>query len=91
MRFWPVAGADDTALRAANEEVQAAFAYQQPGLLRRTVARSAEGEWLVVTLWRTNAEAEEAAERFGADPATEPLRRLIDPQSVSVSRYDELG
>jgi hypothetical protein len=91
MRFRTIPGTVSEAVREADAAVQVDFAYQQPGLLRRTTARSADGEWVVVSVWRTSADAEAAERRFAADPTTERLRALIDQGSLSVSRYDELS
>ena len=51
---------DDDALRAADARMQTDFAYQQPGMLRRTTARGDGGEWCVVTLWESAAAAANA-------------------------------
>ena len=36
-----------------NADYQQRFAYQQDGLLRRTVASGLEGEWVAITFWRS--------------------------------------
>src|SRR5262245_44247260 len=43
-------GADEAGFRAADQRLQTEFAYQQPGLLRRTTATGDDG-WIVVDLW----------------------------------------
>ena len=81
---------DDDALRAADARMQTDFAYQQPGMLRRTTARGDNGDWCVVTLWesldaavkaRTAAEADETASAFWA---------LVDADSVRIQRFTPL-
>lgn len=60
------------------------MAYHQPGLRRRTTARGDNGDWLTVTLWGTDAEAD------AAPPSNAALDDLVDPASVVVRRYVEL-
>ena len=43
---------------ALDRRLQTEVAYQQPGLLRRTTARGEDGSWLVIQLWRSDAEVE---------------------------------
>ncbi|HXQ74976.1 MAG TPA: hypothetical protein VN791_00670 [Acidimicrobiales bacterium] len=64
MTFRLSPGADEEAFRAADGEVQSDFAYQQPGLLRRTTARGADGGWIVIDLWRSDAAATVRTERY---------------------------
>src|SRR6516164_3503392 len=68
MRFRLVEGADVAGFRAADARLQTAFAYQQPGLLRRTTARSSDGGWVVIDIWRAAADADACEARWSADP-----------------------
>src|ERR1043165_8094365 len=61
------AGRDDAFL-AADRDVQTAFFYQQPGLVRRTTARSPDGDWLVVTVWVSAEHARAADEQSKTHP-----------------------
>jgi hypothetical protein len=74
----------------ADARAQTEFAYQQPGLLRRTTARRGEGEWLVVTLWASHHHAEAADAAARHHPAAQALQALIDGASASVRRYATL-
>ena len=78
------AGADPDAWLQADQEAQA-VAHVQPGLLRRTTARAADGSgsWLVVELWRSEADADARA----PDPAAD----WADPATVTVERYVDIG
>lgn len=58
LTFRLVAGADEDDFLAADRAVQTELIPNQPGFARRTVARSAEGEWVVVTLWSSPEDAE---------------------------------
>jgi hypothetical protein len=88
--FRLAAGADDEAFRAADTRVQSDFAYRQDGLLRRTTARSAEGAWVVIDLWRSADAADAAAARRAGDPATEAFASFVDTATVETHRYDTL-
>lgn len=50
----PAAAEDD--VLALNDRYQEAVAYQTPGMLRRTVARDAGGEWIEMLLWADDAD-----------------------------------
>lgn len=76
--------ADEAAFRAADARAQTEIAYQQPGLARRTTARSDDGEWAVVTLWATAAQAD------AATPVIDALVAFIDAGSLRVARYEPL-
>jgi len=87
MRFRLAEGADPAEFLAADRRLQTEFAYRQPGLLRRTLARGDEGEWLVIDLWRSDADADRCAEVWEGHPVTTAFMALVDGESVSVARY----
>jgi hypothetical protein len=91
MRFRLRPGGDEGAFLAADRRVQEDFAYQQPGLLRRTTARGADGSWIVIDLWRSAADADACDARWERDPLAQAFMALIDRQSVTVERYQPLG
>ncbi len=91
MRFRLPAGADEAAFLAADRRVQQEFAYQQPGLLRRTTARGEDGGWIVIDLWRSAADADACDARWEHDEPTQAFMGLLDRSSVSTERYQELG
>ncbi len=88
--FRPRADADPAALRAADAAVQA-FAHRRPGIVRRTVAVGADGEWLVLSLWQDLAAAEGAADAAVDDPACAAFIALAQPTDFAVRRYEDLG
>lgn len=90
MRFRLRSGIDEAAFRQADARLQTEFAYRQPGLARRTTARGADGEWIVIDLWRSAADAEACASRWDADPAVASFMALVDAGSVRTERYREL-
>jgi hypothetical protein len=84
LTFRLAAGTDDAAFRALDARVQQEIAYHQAGLVRRTTARSDDGEWLVSTIWQSAAHAD------AATAVREALLPLIDPATVRSTRYVEL-
>lgn len=72
---------------AANERMQTEFVYQQPGFVRRTTARSEDGEWLVIGIWGSQAEAAAAGRLAQDDEISRVANGMVDPASVSVKRF----
>lgn len=83
-------GADESQFRAVDQRVQTDFAYQQPGLLRRTTARGPHGDWLVVDLWASEQEADAMSARWDAAPLPAEFMSYVDAASVDVRRYTPL-
>lgn len=81
---------DEAGFLEADRRAQTEFAYQQPGLLRRTAARGQDGDWIVIVLWRSERDANAAAARSGSHPATSDLEALLDRTSVRRHRYAAL-
>lgn len=87
MRFRLRPDADEESFRTLEARVQTELVYQQPGLLRRTVAKSADGEWIVIEIWLTEGHAGAfAADREGAPLYTRYLSH-IDSSTVWTNRY----
>lgn len=91
MTFRLAPGADKAEFLVADGEVQSDFAYQQAGLLRRTTAHSADGTWIVIDLWRSDADADAVAARWGQDPLTARFMSFVDAATVTTARYRTLG
>lgn len=91
MRFRLRPGGDEAAFLAADRRVQEDFAYQQPGLLRRTTARSTDGNWIVIDLWRSAADADACDARWEHDPVAQEFMALVDQSSVAVQRFQPLS
>lgn len=87
MRFRLLAGIGDDEFLAADQRLQTAFAYQQPGMLRRTTARDQHDEWLVIDHWRSAGDADACAERWEHDAIAQSFMKLIDRGSVRVQRF----
>jgi len=84
-RLAPDADAGD--FLRADRDVQTELYSPAPGFLRRTTARGADGEWAVVTLWRSEADADAVD---AGHPTARALATLVEPTSVAVRRYTPL-
>lgn len=83
-------GVDEDAFLEADRRMQTEFAYAQPGLVRRTTARGADDDWLVLTLWGSSEDADGAAARAEEDDVARAFADLIEETSVQVHRYAAL-
>lgn len=57
-RFTLRPGTTDGEFRTVNDRFQEDVAYQSAGLLRRTVAASADGSWIDIRLWTDDSACE---------------------------------
>jgi hypothetical protein len=83
-------GTEEAAFLAADRRVQTEFTYQQPGVVRRTTARGADGDWIVVVFWGTGDDADLAAARATDHPSVLEFVSLLDETSVERRRYGTL-
>ena len=90
MRFRLSSGADESAFAEVDKRVQTVFAYQQPGLIRRTAAHGDDGSWIVIDLWRSKEDADSCAEIWGDDPVTAAFMAFVDESTVQIERYQSL-
>lgn len=94
MTFRLAPGADRDEFLAVDKRLQSDFAYQQPGLVRRTLGRGRgdrDGEWLVIDLWRSRADADAASAAWDEDPTAQQFMALVDRDSVDIRRYTDFG
>jgi len=87
MTFRLKPAADQAAFLEADRRVQTEFAYHQPGLARRTTARSDDAAWVVIDIWRSAADADACAQRWDDDPVVAGFMALIDETSVTTQRF----
>lgn len=87
MQFRLRAGTVIDEFLTADQRLQTEFAYQQPGLLRRTLAQSEDGEWLVIDHWRSAAEADACAECWDENDVAQAFMSMVDRDSVRVKRF----
>jgi hypothetical protein len=89
-RFRLAAGKDEDEFIQADKALQEDFAYQQPGLLRRTTAKADDDTWMVIDLWASAGDADACEARWAADPVVQDFMRHVDPDSVTTERFREL-
>src|SRR5271165_1162521 len=82
MNFRLAPGADEEEFKAADRRVQTRFAYRQAGLLRRTTARSDDGDWVVIALWRTEGDADASGERWRVDEDAGEFMSFVHDRSA---------
>jgi heme-degrading monooxygenase HmoA len=90
LTFRLAAGTDESAFLDADRKVQTDFIPNLPGFVRRTTARGDGGEWLVVTLWGSAEAADAATDQAVTAPEPSAFMALVDPASVTVTRYATL-
>jgi hypothetical protein len=83
-------GQDEAAFLEADLTAQTEFFYRQPGIIRRTLARGPEDEWLALTLWSSSDAAAAAAEASHDDHNVAPALACIDRSSVTAKSYAAL-
>ena len=88
--FRLVSDADGEAFRAADRTVQTRFAYRQAGLLRRTTATGRDGEWVVISLWSDEADADAARRRWDDDGDAAEFLAFVDRTTLRSQRFDTL-
>ena len=88
--FRLIDSADRTAFLEADHRFQSEVVPRQPGFLRRTTARGTDGEWCVVTLWASMADAESSAASARAHTRTAELFAHVDAASIEVRRYESI-
>ena len=88
--FRLLSDADEAAFLDADHRFQAEVVPRQRGFVRRTTARGADGEWLVVTLWASKADAASSTANADGHPRTAELFAFVDTSSVQVQRYESL-
>jgi len=90
MAFNLADGVTDSEFRIADSALQMRFAYQQPGIIRRTTGRAEDGAWLVMTLWSSHAQADASDSAGVDDDRVSRFKSMIDLQTVRVKRFDTL-
>jgi hypothetical protein len=91
MSFRLRSAVDEATFIEADRRVQTEFAYHQPGLLRRTTARSDDGQWIVVDLWQSGTDADASTDRWDGDPIAAEFVALVEERTVQTQRFATLG
>ena len=91
MTFRLLPGTNDELFIAADALVQSDFAYQQLGIVRRTIARADDETWLIHTIWASDDAANAAAEAFAASDLGSDFLALIDEATIDISTFIPAG
>lgn len=83
-------GVDEADFLDADRRVQTDFIPTLPGFMRRTTARGRDGEWLVVVLWGSFADAEAADALAADDEGVRTFMSAIDDATYRRERYETL-
>jgi len=84
VRFKLNAGADAGAFRAA-APILTDWAKSQPGFLYRSLAEQADGWWVDVIWWQTEADALAAGDKLMNALGATSFMMMIDPMTVEIS------
>jgi hypothetical protein len=83
-------GVDEAEFLGVDKRLQSEFAYQQPGLVRRTTAHGDDGAWVVIDLWETTGHADAMSARWDEHPLVAEFMAHVDAGTVEVRRYTTL-
>ncbi len=78
-------GVDTETFRSLDERIQVEFAYQQPGIIRRTLGRHDDGRWLALTIWADPESALAAQQVFDESDLGREFAALVT--DVVVERF----
>jgi len=82
-------GVSDDAFLALDRRMQTELVPNRPGFLRRTTARHGE-DWLVVTLWASDADAAAFQRAVDGDPLQVEFERAVEAGTLHLTRYATL-
>jgi hypothetical protein len=83
-------GADIRRFLDADRRVQTELMLRKPTFLRRTTARGRDGEWLVVVLWYSEADANASRAQLGDGSANAAFMAFVDEATLTSRRYETL-
>jgi len=81
------AGVRDEELIAASQEAQDGFFVVQSGYAGRELLKSAEGVWLDIMYWESEAHAAAARQLFRGHPSTRLFGSLLEPATFKMIEY----
>jgi hypothetical protein len=73
-----------------NAEYQQHFSYQQPGLLRRTVASGLDDAWITITWWRSMNDARRSTSEALTSPIALEFSSMLELTSIATEYFKEL-
>jgi hypothetical protein len=69
---------------------QTDFIYQQPGIVRRVVAHDLNGQWIVITNWRSKKDAENAKSAMSSSDAAACFELAVEGMTPSSEYFKAL-
>jgi heme-degrading monooxygenase HmoA len=82
-------GVTDEAFLALDKRIQTELVPNRPGFLRRTTARHGE-DWLVVTLWASDADAASFQRAAEGHPLQGEFEHALEAGTLHLTRYSTL-
>src|SRR4051794_26412466 len=83
-------GADEVAFLETDRRLQTEFIPRHRGFMRRTTARGSDGEWAVIILWGSAADADASAALGQDHPIVREFDAMLDPGTVQRRCYETL-
>jgi heme-degrading monooxygenase HmoA len=77
----------DDDFRTLNQRVETEYMAKRPGFRTRETLRSADGEWLVIVHWASEADAKATIDAFFGAPETQAFIAAVDTSTVASGRY----
>jgi len=75
----------------AGVEMEKNFIKKQKGFIKRTFAKSENGEWVDVIYWETMDDAMKASEAAMKSPVCAPMFGMLDDVSVKMHHFEILS
>lgn len=79
--FKPKVGVSQEEFGERNIRAGIEYAAKQPGFLGRETGVNADGTWVIVVHWETEADSKNSIQKFSTDPSVADFREMIDPNS----------
>lgn len=84
-------GVSDVDFNKTSDEMETNFAKKQKGFIKRTFAKSENGDWVDVVYWETMDDAIKASGAAMNSPACVPMFGMLDNASVKMFHFDILS
>jgi heme-degrading monooxygenase HmoA len=82
-------GVTDGSFLALDRRIQTELVPNEPGFLRRTTARHGD-EWLVLTLWASDADAAAFQRAVDGHPLQAEFEQAVEAGTLHLTRYTTL-
>ena len=79
-------GVTPEAFAGVDARVEAEHVSQQPGFVARETGATEDG-WVAIVYWASVEDAEASMGSFASAPAAAEFMSMVDPESISMTRY----